>query len=497
MNNTNRLISSDNKGYAAQMFERKMDGQRAGQNTFIASFAQSFEGDVSPNTAGPRCIDTGLPCDLETSTCNGTPTNCIAFGPGKDMVESTKIIGERQLQKALELFNSADEAVAGDIKYVHKYVDMSNYTVNLGNGQTVKTCIPALGYSFAAGTTDGPGFFAFSQGTETGNPLWDAVRDILKPPTGEMIRCHHPKPIFLATGLMDYPYPWHPKIIDVQMAKIGQLVIVAVPGEFTTMSGRRLEKAVAKVFSDAGVQVKVVIAGLSNIYTHYITTPEEYHRQRYEGASNIFGPNSLPAYIQLFTELAQAIVNDKPVDEGPMPPYMEDNQWSLLPGVVFDGSGTKKFGDVLTPPKTSYQKGEVVQINFVGANPRNSMGTGLDAFMKVQQQKSSSSNDQQGHVLSFSARVRSAFDSRRRGQQPQQAEDDETWTTVFTDAEWETRFWWERESTVLGTSNVTLQWTIPGDQQSGTYRICYSGHHKNLVTGINAFSNCAPNFQVA
>ena len=37
----------------------------------MAAHAQSNEGDVSPNTAGPICIDTGKPCDYKTSTCNG------------------------------------------------------------------------------------------------------------------------------------------------------------------------------------------------------------------------------------------------------------------------------------------------------------------------------------------------------------------------------------------------------------------------------------------
>ena len=30
-----------------------------GQSSFVAAFAQSNEGDVSPNTKGPHCIDTG------------------------------------------------------------------------------------------------------------------------------------------------------------------------------------------------------------------------------------------------------------------------------------------------------------------------------------------------------------------------------------------------------------------------------------------------------
>lgn len=64
----------------------------------------------------------------------------------------------------------------------------------------VKGCIPAMGYSFAAGTTDGPGAFDFTQGTTTDNPLWNAVRDFLAAPTQDDIQCHHPKPILLTTG---------------------------------------------------------------------------------------------------------------------------------------------------------------------------------------------------------------------------------------------------------------------------------------------------------
>ena len=51
----------------------------------------------------------------------------------------------------------------------------------------------------------------------------------------------------------------------------------------------------------------MVIAGLSNTYTDYIATPEEYSVQRYEGASTIYGPYTLPAYIQEFNKLAVSI----------------------------------------------------------------------------------------------------------------------------------------------------------------------------------------------
>lgn len=64
----------------------------------------------------------------------------------------------------------------------------------------VRGCLPAMGYSFAAGTTDGPGAFDFTQGTISDNPLWNTVRDFLAAPTAQDIKCHAPKPILLTTG---------------------------------------------------------------------------------------------------------------------------------------------------------------------------------------------------------------------------------------------------------------------------------------------------------
>lgn len=72
MNNTNGLISGDNKGYASHMMERAFNpGKLPHEVTFVAAFAQANEGDVSPNTNGPHCLDTGKSCDNPHSTCNG------------------------------------------------------------------------------------------------------------------------------------------------------------------------------------------------------------------------------------------------------------------------------------------------------------------------------------------------------------------------------------------------------------------------------------------
>lgn len=80
VNNTNKLINGDNKGYAAYLAEKMMNRNNniCGQPFFVAAFAQSNEGDVSPNTLGTFCTGTDIPCDgtrdtkcPNGSTCNG------------------------------------------------------------------------------------------------------------------------------------------------------------------------------------------------------------------------------------------------------------------------------------------------------------------------------------------------------------------------------------------------------------------------------------------
>ena len=66
----------------------------------MAAFASSNSGDVSPNINGSKCKDTGMACDFSNSTCGGSSQNCLAFGPGTDMKDSTYIIGKRQFQEA-------------------------------------------------------------------------------------------------------------------------------------------------------------------------------------------------------------------------------------------------------------------------------------------------------------------------------------------------------------------------------------------------------------
>ncbi|CAF0953094.1 unnamed protein product [Adineta steineri] len=468
LNNTNLLVAGDNKGYASYLFEKSKNppGTLPGQGKFIAAFGQSNEGDVSPNLMGPKCIDTGLPCDYATSTCNGRTEKCIAFGPGKNMYESNEIIGTRQFETAKNLYDNAQLFLNGNymVDYRHSYVDMQTINVSSRFTSTKRnetTCQAALGYGFAAGTTDGPGDFDFTQSENSTNPFWQFVAGFLARPTQQQIRCQAPKPILLDVGLIK-PVEWVPFVLPHQLFRIGQLYIVGVPGEFTTMSGRRLKLAIKQALQNTGAWTSdshVVIAGLSNSYSHYITTYEEYQQQRYEGASTLYGPHTLAAYEQTFDDMATKLSLNQSVPSGPQPYDMRGKTFSFVLPPIWDGVPFgKKFGDVITDVNSSYKPGDTVRCSWWGANPRNDLFTEksylyVDRFMNQQ------------------------------------------WVPILTDDDIETRFLWERKG--LDHSVITVEWNIPTTQPTGNdlYRIRHLGV-KNNILGRQQYNAQSRNFTI-
>uniref|UniRef100_F6QEE6 Neutral ceramidase n=1 Tax=Ciona intestinalis TaxID=7719 RepID=F6QEE6_CIOIN len=535
MNFTNLLINSDNKGRASTLFEkmmRKPGETLGGQETpglsihvfsarlykyilnntiehiqslpniskfiqhlvetnctkissffaffesFVAAFAQANLGDVSPRTKGPICFDTGLECEPLSSTCNGRSQNCTGFGPGKDMFDSTDIIARRQLDAAKGVYEnncnlSATEVLDGPVSWVHQYVDMTSQSIKLDDGTTANTCKPGMGYSFAAGCTDGAGAFDFVQGMTRGTAFWNTIRDTLAKfictvePPKEYYDCHKPKPVLLPTGYMDIPYEWHPTTVDIQLLRIGQLVIAAVPGEYTTMAGRRLKEKIhmEAISQGMGENTKVVLAGLTNVYTHYITTPEEYVAQIYEAASTIFGPHTFQVYQEKFSDLVFPLVsgNKDDVDLGPSPELKQANQSRIapLPGPDKVPAGVN-FGDIIDDVNATYSTDDVVVVKFHAANPRHDMKLG-STYLEVE---------------------------RLVGR---------AWKTVYTDADWSTKFSWEEKNSIAPPveSYVTIEWDIPVDEASGTYRIVYHGDYMDVDGSITPFTGTTSEFDVA
>lgn len=240
------------------------------------------------------------------------------------------------------------------------------------------------------------------------------------------------------------------------------------------MAGRRLREAAYSTLAPSlGSSIKVVVSSLSNGYASYVTTAEEYQQQRYEGASTLYGPHTLDAYIQAVVSLAEAMVQGKAqAASAPAPADFSGKVLSLVPPVVMDMVPLGHiFGEAVRQPSSTkpYRPGDTVEVVFWGANPRNNLRRG-GTFLEVQLL--------QGHS--------------------------QQWLTVYTDDDWSTKFTWGRpksggllSSALDATSLVTIMWAVPADVLPGTYRIKYHGDAKSLLGKVTPFEGVSATFAVA
>jgi neutral ceramidase len=447
MNYHNKLISGDNKGYAAYAVEQRHGTRYTGKPEFVAAFAQSNCGDVTPNL------------------------NLNNTGPGQTDAESTRVIGARQARATEELLARAAEPLRGPIVVRHAFVDFSRLVVEgafTGAGPQ-RTCPSAFGYSFAAGSAeDGGGHPLFHEGMKDSRPLTDAVVRTTVPalsPTPELRECQKPKAVLFATGLAKPPA--QEQVQPLGLVRIGRLVLVVGPAEFTTMAGRRVRAAVAE---ELGVAPhSVVIAGYANDYAGYVTTREEYESQQYEGGHTLYGPWTEAGYRQEYVRLARALKTGRPVESQATP---EDMRGRRIASSVLDGPDETPpagagFGDVVTDAKERYACGDCVTVSFWTGSPVNDYRRN-DHFMAVERLV------------------------------PETGQ----WEAVRADFDWDTTCRWRQ---LLGESDgkpvketrssflqvapapriprpdpyqVTLEWQTGAGTPAGTYRVVHYGRFK-------------------
>jgi neutral ceramidase len=431
----NHLISADNKGYAAHLVESGrfgVDWARRGQ--FVAAFAQTSAGDMSPNLRGGG-----------------------AQGPTDDEFENVRIIGKLQADKALQLFDAATEVLSGPIDFRGRYVDFSGVEIAgqyTPDGQPHTTCPGALGQNFTAGAEDGPGPAIVKEGDTSTNPLLLVAGLVVNPTPAAVRVCQAPKQVFLGSG--SQATPWTPQIMPLQMLRIGQLAITTAPGEFTIVSGQRVQDAVRAQLD--GLVTHQILAGYANAYAGYVATPEEYDTQNYEGAATHFGRYTQSAYAQELAKLAAALKAGQPTPSNTQPLSLPGTRVSVKPGVVLDTPPIgKRFGDLVTQPDASYPRGASVRADFVTGNPDNNLRN-EGTFVEIQRQVGTS------------------------------------WTTVASDSDWQTIYRWKREYLSVSTAQIT--WTIPAGATPGTYRIVHHGDAKNLFGQISAFTGTSRSFTV-
>lgn len=474
------LVSPDMKGFASLGFERLMG---AGPETddadtpFVAAFAQADAGDASPNIF-----------------IEEFPHPDPARGGGETVFESTAISGTKHLARAIELWEEAGQPLRGPVDYRFMHVRMNQVEVSDEvvlsrlrhpaelDARRKRTCNAALGISFPAGAEDGPGpigregidcsadpallqsLVADLAGllTELALPL-EAVSELLLCNLDKLpllgLGCHAEKPVLLPLNLGEIVGGLPDSILNLlrlsinfetpvepfQILRVGNLAIVGLPWEVTTMSGRRLRSLLLEELAPVGID-HIIVAGLVNSFTHYLTTREEYASQQYEGASNVYGPWTLAAVKQETRRLAVSLREGSEIDAGPdfprtlpilrRPPYIASD----LPA----GGG---FGSLVDDVPAVAARGETVSARFQSAHPRNDLRLG-DSYVYLERE------------------------------QP-----DGSWRVVARDRDPELRFRWAPALALplpldlppTGPSTLEAVWHVPANAPAGNYRLRHAG----------------------
>ncbi|KAI8067907.1 Neutral/alkaline nonlysosomal ceramidase [Gongronella butleri] len=467
VNKTNTLVNGDNKGYAAYKVERfARNEHNLTQDAFVAAFAQANEGDVSPHTLGSFCTGTEQPCDGTRETKCPWFSTCQGRGPAWTVsdLESNRMIGQQQAFKALDLYREArtsNVSLAGPIDFRQVYWDVPNTKLPQADGSSHNLCLPAMGLGFIAGTTDAEPGIGVYQNTTSMPWYWKVIRWFIKTPTEAQEACHAPKPILFDTGEMDFPHAWQPHHLDIQLLRVGDVYIAGVPAEFTTMSGRRLRKAIKDTLVAHGANANtttVILSGPANGYSSYVATYEEYQMQRFEAAATAYGPHTLEGYIAVFSSLATSMMTQQSTQQLvqatalPLSTQMNDPRsasFDFTPRRRADLPGLfRGFGELIqdVAPLYTPQEPATVKVSFIAGNPRHNPMQD-ETFLTVE----------------------------RRVQDGQ-------WITVRNDHDYDTRFRWRSTSRLFGQSMAVIEWDISNATEPGVYRIGYFGHHKETIS---------------
>ncbi|MCP4133546.1 MAG: neutral/alkaline ceramidase [bacterium] len=477
-----KLISGDNKGYASYLFEEVKGTDYLSSDTFVAAFAQTNSGDVSPN------MKYGPP-----ATQGSGDTDYLIESDYDHMVD----MGNIQYQAAKSLYDNAQAEVSGTVDFRHMYVDFSS--VNTGSSGT--TCAAAVGASTAAASSeDSPSPAAlFDEGTTNSelseddadkmelflSTFFPSFLGIAWPDTldEDYVTCHGEKPILIPSGAATINgIPLSPDVLPVQIIKIGNIALVGVSFEVTTMAGRRMRDTVLSSLGSNSEIDTVIITSPSNEYSSYVTTAEEYDKQHYEGASTHYGPNTLSALQSICSTLTQAMENGTAVSDTATPRTISESDLvNFQTGVVFDSKyGNTEFGDVISQPNSSYAKGNTVTVTFWGGHPKNNLKT-QGSFLKVEKIGAS---QQVCHEETVGCDTVTVCETVTSDNVP-----------IAYDWDPHTRYIWTRDGP--DRSIITIQWTIPADTDPGQYRIIHYGHWKSGWTGaISSYTGTSNIFTV-
>jgi neutral ceramidase len=162
--------------------------------------------------------------------------------------------------------------------------------------------------------------------------------------------------------------------------RVGTRMIASIPGEATKQVGTRIRSAVRSSVAGSGIK-DVVLSGLANEFILYITTPEEYDRQHYEGGNTQFGRQESNLIKQEVAGLAGRLARGQAAPD----PYPYDPTNGVQPNGPAYGPGAAS-GSFTAQPAGAYGRLQRATVGWSGG------ASGLDrpvdrAFVTAQRRK--------------------------------------------------------------------------------------------------------------
>jgi neutral ceramidase len=294
------LLDPDIHGIVARTLERHIDvtlnGEPDGQfaTRAVHVFANGAEGDVSPDwPAGSRCETPRMLTEQRPSGPFGR--RLWAFVPPSTREldacraiarDSMRRVGLRVGTAAADLFDALGDSLRDTLT-----IDRAFVTLRLAkDAGTLGICPnPLAGMSTFGGAADARTRFydwhwlgLFSSGMG---------EDSLTPATSPPGKCHGQKRLLLWEGAANAIVgSGLTKEAQLLVARVGSRLLAGVPAEVTTTAARRIRDSMLVASRSDSRVADAVIVGLANGFMQYVTTPEEYSAQFYEGGSTIYGP---------------------------------------------------------------------------------------------------------------------------------------------------------------------------------------------------------------
>ena len=151
-----------------------------------------------------------------------------------------------------------------------------------------------------------------------------------------------------------------PNAVPLLAFRLGRRMIVSLPAEGTKEMGARIKAAVRSQVAGSGIG-DVVLSGLANEFILYVTTPQEYDRQHYEGGNTQFGRQSGNLLKNEIAGLAGRLARNQPAPE----PYAFDATNGVAPGNQDYGPGAAS-ATALTQPRPAYARLQRAELSWQG-----------------------------------------------------------------------------------------------------------------------------------